>query len=1168
MALPVWTLELRRKIVALVEPYMVPRGGATSQILTKISDADYDADWVTGSGGGGTTDHGLLDGPSLLDDDHPQYHTDSRGDARYYRESEVDVLLDGKSDDPHDHAAAETVSGSFANARISESSVTQHEGAIDHDALDNFLDGEHRIINDAGFSLTELMSSEEIKTQLAGKSDDPHGHDHGIDLIGLEGLDHPQYTRKNGWGLDAQSTVVMSFDDGTRTFTIAPTGAEFEYWSAGIRRVKSAPADVVIDDISGLWFIYFVGNTLTASRTPWDIEQDEWALVAVVYWYSSGAVHNLLGVELHTWAMDPATHGRLHHTVGSAYASGLAPGNMITDGGGNLDSHAQVSVGNGVFYDEDIKHTIDDGAPQDLAPIANLPIYYHVSTLPYWVKLPATDFVVHPFGGTGRASWNQELGGTWGLSEVGNNQHVLMHLYASNSNAEPMVLIMGQDTYLTRGQAQAGALVELESLNAGAVAALSPEFIPVATFIIKTADSYTNAVQSQIITTDDGGDYIDWRTSGGSREGASSITDHGGLSGLADDDHPQYHTEDRASTWLRGDGTADPDAIKFELEPVTSMEEGMLRWSEDDGTLELGLPGGNVNLQIGQEHVVKCRNTTGVPIANGAAVYISGASGNMPLIALSKADDKSTAILVGLATEEIAHNSNGYVTVKGLVRDINTSAFAAGSYVFLSDSVAGGYATSPAGAPSYKARIGYCIVSSIGAGVILVDSGVVNKLTSLSDFNGGAQDATNKHVVWNNAAEYWEPDQIEHDDIVSAIAQHRIIDDGSVLDTDLLSAFKIQGDLSGKSNVGHGHDLSDVSDSGELAAEDWPPADGKKYVIKDDAFLEEGGFVIPGGTIGQVMSKTASGDYTMGWSDQNDISAIHDDETGEVNALASKAALVAADVLMIEDSDSAVFDKKKVTPGGISHDLLADSDGVKHRIINDAGATTTELFSSSHIETRIATRSATGHGHLLADIGDSGDLAPLDEITAALVDAGASSDGQVLTSDGAGAAAWETPAGGGGDPVIPFIHLTKTVSASQNVGGANGTVTYIDWDSRLYTDTSKFTHSLTVNISRIEVDEDGAYEICAAIPITQGGTGRTSFIIGYRVNGSTIVLRGSGTSYSRGSAYGDARPRLVTVAHLSAGDYIEILVKVDDTDSSYTSNTIYAECEVFVKKLT
>lgn len=44
-----------------------------------------------GSGGGGVTDHGLLTG--LGDDDHLQYHTDARGDLRYYGKSAVDSAL-------------------------------------------------------------------------------------------------------------------------------------------------------------------------------------------------------------------------------------------------------------------------------------------------------------------------------------------------------------------------------------------------------------------------------------------------------------------------------------------------------------------------------------------------------------------------------------------------------------------------------------------------------------------------------------------------------------------------------------------------------------------------------------------------------------------------------------------------------------------------------------------------------------------------------------------------------------------------------------------------------------------------------------------------------------------------------------------------------------------
>lgn len=81
-----------------------------------------------GGGGGGVTDHGALTG--LADDDHTQYHNDARGDARYYQQSQVDTLLAGKADASHNHAATDITSGTFADARIAESNVTQHEAAI------------------------------------------------------------------------------------------------------------------------------------------------------------------------------------------------------------------------------------------------------------------------------------------------------------------------------------------------------------------------------------------------------------------------------------------------------------------------------------------------------------------------------------------------------------------------------------------------------------------------------------------------------------------------------------------------------------------------------------------------------------------------------------------------------------------------------------------------------------------------------------------------------------------------------------------------------------------------------------------------------------------------------------------------------------------------------
>ncbi len=72
------------------------------------------ANWVQISGfggsGAGVTDHGALTG--LADDDHTQYHNDTRGDARYpllvhthddryYTETEADAALSGKASTTH-----------------------------------------------------------------------------------------------------------------------------------------------------------------------------------------------------------------------------------------------------------------------------------------------------------------------------------------------------------------------------------------------------------------------------------------------------------------------------------------------------------------------------------------------------------------------------------------------------------------------------------------------------------------------------------------------------------------------------------------------------------------------------------------------------------------------------------------------------------------------------------------------------------------------------------------------------------------------------------------------------------------------------------------------------------------------------------------------------------
>lgn len=84
----------------------LPTGGTSGQILTKNTGTDYDYQWQTPASG--VTDHGMLTG--LGDDDHTQYHNDTRGDARYYTKTQVDSSLSGKANSSHTHAISDVTS--------------------------------------------------------------------------------------------------------------------------------------------------------------------------------------------------------------------------------------------------------------------------------------------------------------------------------------------------------------------------------------------------------------------------------------------------------------------------------------------------------------------------------------------------------------------------------------------------------------------------------------------------------------------------------------------------------------------------------------------------------------------------------------------------------------------------------------------------------------------------------------------------------------------------------------------------------------------------------------------------------------------------------------------------------------------------------------------------
>lgn len=123
---------------------------------------------------------------------------------------------------------------------------------------------------------------------------------------------------------------------------------------------------------------------------------------------------------------------------------------------------------------------------------------------------------------------------------------------------------------------------------------------------------------------------------------------------------------------------------------------------------------------LGQELNLRARNNTGVTIANGSVVYISGATGQNPTIALARANSLSTSVTIGIATHDIANNTVGKITTFGLVNDLNTSSFTDGQVLYLSPNTAGILTATVPSSPNYTAYVCVVLHSHVTQGKIFV----------------------------------------------------------------------------------------------------------------------------------------------------------------------------------------------------------------------------------------------------------------------------------------------------------------------------------------------------------------------------------------------------------------------------------------------------------------
>lgn len=332
--------------------------------------------------------------------------------------------------------------------------------------------------------------------------------------------------------LDSQ----ISFDTVNRIFTIQPASTSYDVWCKGVKYTKTGASSVTLPNTTGLYYIYFdTSGELQYRTTYFDWEND--VPTAYVYWNATTGTAPYIADERHGITLDWATHEYLHRTRGAVIADGFSISNYTIVGDGSLDSHAQIDLSGGTFFDEDLEVLItNSNTPtlntweQDLQGPALIPAFYLNGSGPEWVKDAATAF---PFKqGTTYPQYNLLSGGSWTTVDIDANKYAVSFILATNNLNEPIIAIIGQNQYQNIGDAEGAEFSDLILDGFPSV-----EFRPLYKLVFQCGD-YGNNVNARLAAV------VDVRQLQSAGVGQALGADHGILTGLGDDDHLQYlHTE-------------------------------------------------------------------------------------------------------------------------------------------------------------------------------------------------------------------------------------------------------------------------------------------------------------------------------------------------------------------------------------------------------------------------------------------------------------------------------------------------------------------------------------------------------------------------------------------------------------------------------------------------
>ena len=162
------------------------------------------------------------------------------------------------------------------------------------------------------------------------------------------------------------------------------------------------------------------------------------------------------------------------------------------------------------------------------------------------------------------------------------------------------------------------------------------------------------------------------------------------------------------------------DAIDLDTAAAAADAVGRLKWNATDGSADLGLTGGNVTLQIGQQEFMRVKHADNSGLEKGKVVYFVGSDGTNKTVRYASASvEVSSVDVLGVMAETVTGGNNGWCCTFGFLKGLNTNGLTEGTIAWLSASPGLMTSTKPT-APTHGVQVGYVIRKQSNNGVVFV----------------------------------------------------------------------------------------------------------------------------------------------------------------------------------------------------------------------------------------------------------------------------------------------------------------------------------------------------------------------------------------------------------------------------------------------------------------